>query len=250
MVTAKDIARRLPPVRRLIDERDALRGQLAATKERTEFDYLFVYTYGRSGSTLVQGLLNSIPGYTIRGENAGMLESHYAWWKDYSDRIAKMKPAKVASPTHPWYGAGLTGPDHLATELRRHLLRTLLQPEPDTRVVGFKEIRWWKNETIAYVDFVRQVFPGARFVMLTRDVESVIKSKWWADRDPDVARGQLAKWESRMARAAEHLGDDAHRLHYDDFVADREVLRGLFDWLGEPFDRARVDAVMDTRHSI
>ena len=31
-------------------------------------------TYGRSGSTLVQGLLNSIPGYLIRGENSAALD--------------------------------------------------------------------------------------------------------------------------------------------------------------------------------
>ena len=38
------------------------------TARRDDFGYLFVVTYGRSGSTLLMGLLNSIPGYLIRGE--------------------------------------------------------------------------------------------------------------------------------------------------------------------------------------
>jgi hypothetical protein len=33
------------------------------------FPNIFVVTYGRSGSTLLQGVLNGIPGFLIRGEN-------------------------------------------------------------------------------------------------------------------------------------------------------------------------------------
>ena len=32
-------------------------------------DHVFVMTYGRSGSTLLMGILNSIPGWLLRGEN-------------------------------------------------------------------------------------------------------------------------------------------------------------------------------------
>ena len=39
--------------------------------------YLFVITYGRSGSTVLLNLLNAIEGYTIRGENCGIV-SHLA----------------------------------------------------------------------------------------------------------------------------------------------------------------------------
>ena len=35
--------------------------------------FVFVVTYGRSGSTLLQNVLNTIPGYCIRGENANTL---------------------------------------------------------------------------------------------------------------------------------------------------------------------------------
>jgi hypothetical protein len=38
-------------------------------EDEPSFRLSFVVTYGRSGSTLLQGLLNSIPRYCIRGEN-------------------------------------------------------------------------------------------------------------------------------------------------------------------------------------
>ena len=34
-----------------------------------KFDSVLIVTYGRSGSTLLQGILNSIEGCLIRGEN-------------------------------------------------------------------------------------------------------------------------------------------------------------------------------------
>ncbi len=52
-----------------------------------------------------------------------------------------------------------------------------------------------------------------------------------------------------MLSAAEGLGDAVYRVHYDDYVADPDVLRGLFDWLGEVYDQNRIDAVMATPHS-
>src|SRR3954447_25026285 len=37
--------------------------------EAPSYRYVFVVTYGRSGSTLVQGLLNTLPQTLVRGEN-------------------------------------------------------------------------------------------------------------------------------------------------------------------------------------
>ena len=42
-----------------------------------KFDYIFIISYGRSGSTLLQGVLNSIDGVLIRGEKV-MLDADLA----------------------------------------------------------------------------------------------------------------------------------------------------------------------------
>ena len=49
---------------------------------------------------------------------------------------------------------------------------------------------------------------------------------------------------------ADSLGEAAYRVHYDDYVADPAVLRGLFEWLGEPWDEDAVRAVMARKHSV
>ena len=220
----------------------------ASGQDRTDLSYLFVLTYGRSGSTLLQGILSATPGVTIRGENGGVIQHLFAFHDTVTRHRDRLARSEVLPPSHPWWG--IDGyPDATALrDIRTLLLETVLRPEPDCRVVGFKEIDWPQERLAELLGFMRAVFPGARFVLNTRDLAHVAASKWWARR-PD-ALGELQAMEQRYVAALDELGDDAwYRVHYDDWVADPEVLRGLFDWLGEPFDVARVRAVLDVPHS-
>ena len=58
--------------------------------------FLFVVTYGRSGSTLVQGLLNAMPGVLVRGENNLFVLPLFRSW----DALASFQDAAAtyASP--------------------------------------------------------------------------------------------------------------------------------------------------------
>jgi hypothetical protein len=246
-----DLQRR---VARLRAQRDALKTRnmrLAASQrvsrkgDRGDLRYLFIVTYGRSGSTLLQGILSSIPGYLIRGENGG---AAYHLYKFHA-------VAEHSRTSHPgwrstrsaWFGIG-GYPTRLALkQLRELLLATLIRPEKDSRVVGFKEIRWRQSDLDEYVGFLRAVFPGARFVINTRNLDDVAVSQWWARNSE--ARTVLAEAEDRMLALKTSLGDDAYHIHYDDYAHDLGKLRGLFEWLGEEFDESRVKEVMNEKHS-
>ena len=218
--------------------------------ERDDADqlaYLFVMTYGRSGSTLVQGLLNSIPGYLIRGENSAAVTHLHAFHKVLAEESTRGNLVNRRKVTHPFFGMPDVPLEASVAGIRRLVLETLLRPEPDTRVTGFKEIRWYQPDLAEYAAFLREVFPGARFVVNTRNQADVLKSKWWAKKDNTA---YLAGIEERILDVAAGLGDAAYRVHYDDYVADPAVLRGLFEWLGEDFDLERVRVTLETRHSV
>lgn len=210
--------------------------------------HLFVVTYGRSGSTLLMGVLNSTPGYLIRGENWDALHHLFLFHRTLAEGATRWAPERLRRRTHPFFGAA-DFPVRRSLERTRELVTdTVLRPREDTRVTGFKEIRWYREDVEEYVAWLREVFPGARFVVNTRDHAAVLRSGWWA-KQPDAAE-QLPRVEARVLGLADALGDAAYRVHYDDYVADPGVLRGLFDWLGEPFDEARVREVLATRHSV
>ena len=81
--------------------------QNATTPEKGQlnFRHLFVITYGRSGSTLLQGLLNSIDGMLIRGENNNVVVNLFQAHAALS--LTKKKFIKdTRAPTAAWFGAG------------------------------------------------------------------------------------------------------------------------------------------------
>ena len=243
-----ELRREVDRLREVVDRKDQrIAGLQRRLDGRTDLGYLFVVTYGRSGSTLLNGILNDIPGYLLRGENGDALHHLFHFHTTLVDR--KAEHAGARSPERPWFGIAGFDPDRSLAGLRRLVLETVLRPGPDTRVTGFKEIRWARKDLPAYAAWLRQVFPGARFIVNTRSHEAVLASKWWADADPESATRRLADAEEQILALADDLGDAAYRVHYDDYVADPDVLAGLFAWLGEDYDAARVRAVMEKRHS-
>jgi hypothetical protein len=150
---------------------------------------------------------------------------------------------------NPFYGMGDFPVEASIAGSRRLALETLLRPKADTRVTGYKEIRWWRHEDLdAYVGWLREVFPGARFLVNTRDHAAVLRSKWWAKGGDNSEH--LADIERRLLATAARLGDAAYHVHFDDYVADPATLAPMFAWLGEEYDEASVRQTMTKKHSV
>ena len=258
--------RQVPPIARLVQQRDSLarqtrslRRQLAATQSEARrlrrgtvddegLGYLFVVTYGRSGSTLLQGVLNSIPGYLIRGENGGVLRQLFEFHHEAVRRRDEHgEMARRRGPRSPWFGIDGYRDEVALRSIRQLALTTVLRPRRGTRVVGFKEVRWAKEDVAELIGFLRQVFPGARFVFNTRELDAVAQSKWWTNYSD--AKERLTAIEERLLKICDELGDEAYHVRFDDYVTDATRLRGLFEWLGEDFDPGRLAAVLTKKHS-
>lgn len=239
----------------LTEQRDRLRRRIDTFERDRRLDYVFVVTYGRSGSTLVQGLLNSIPGYLVRGENRQIMRHLWAFDKEgLAERMTQRRKqrkrgAEVGSSdaTSPLFGMDNFAHRAALNYVRKIAVRTLFRPEDDTRVTGFKEILWGEEDTPEFVAWLQEVFPGAKFVINTRDLSAVAQSAWWAE-DPDAV-ADLQRREAILLALRDQLGDAAYHIRYDEFTEDPTVLRGLFDWLGEAWDEERVRAVLGKRHS-
>lgn len=215
-------------------------------RDPRELSYVFVVTYGRSGSTLLSGILNAIPGYLIRGENRDALHHLFLFHRTLATEKERVGETLGRQRTHPFFGIGDVPLETSLDDIRRLVLDTVLRPKDDTRVTGFKEIRWYHSDLEEYVAWLREVFPGAKFLVNTRNNADVLKSGWWAEGDH--ADG-LARAEEGILRLAETLGDAAYRVHYDDYAADPGALRGMFEWLGETYDEAAVRQVMAKPHA-
>lgn len=240
--------------RRLREERAQVRRQLRRLTPRTDLEFVFIVTYGRSGSTLLQGILNSIPGYHIRGENGQLLRDLYdvyrsaRHWRARQRRWLRDHPEhEEVPPTNAWYGMDRLPLARLNDDIRRMFVDRVLRPRPEDRVVGFKEIRWEGPDLEPFVDWLRSVFPGVRFIINTRNLDDVRQSAWW--RRHEDALTHLREVDRQLRELASRLGSDAYLVHYDDYVGDPATLSGLFEWLGEEPDLAKIHNVLSVQHS-
>jgi hypothetical protein len=215
----------------------------------TRFGHLFVITYGRSGSTLLQGILNAIPGYLIRGENGGVV-SYVKHLVDHTMRVAESYGSISKEPSDPWYGIADVRRSDLVESLRTMVIRDVIRPGPEHRCTGFKEIRYGPDRAPdlgAYLDFMEELFPGACFVFNERDVGATARSGFWATQ-PD-AHGYLAHFLDRMRNTYDRGRGNYAWVNYDDYRDSPEALRPLFAFLGEEWEEDRLRHLMTRTHS-
>ena len=70
-----------------------------------DLQYLFVVTYGRSGSTLLMGVFqHTLPGYLVRGENRDALHHLFLFDQTMRTESNGARSCNLRQPTHPFFG--------------------------------------------------------------------------------------------------------------------------------------------------
>jgi hypothetical protein len=211
--------------------------------------HVFIVTYGRSGSTVLQRVLQSIPGYFIRGENNHTLYPMYlAYRRAFEARYEHGK--KQHSPEDPWYGADDIVPQQFAARLCDAFKSEIIRAPEGTRVAGFKEIRFHEagEELFApYLDFIAEHFPGSKFIFNSRQWEAVSKSSWWATMDPQLVESIIEKADGLFAGYCNDNPETCYQMHYEDFCGNPVAFQGLFDFLQEPFDKTAIANLIEPK---
>lgn len=224
--------------------------------------YVFVVTYGRSGSTLTQTLLNAIPGYSIRGENGNLtyflsraihiVAQHemFAWRRE---DIAKPPEERrgylrgiLGKPYDPWAGVENVDPDDFRLSLMDIFVAKVLRPEPGCRVAGFKEIRFHEDPRffLDHLTYLRDSFPKARFLFQTRDHEAVSKSSWWANKPKQAVLEQLRKAEGLFAEFQAANPEICFTISYERYAEGASYVRQIYEFLGENIPDAQIEATL------
>ena len=219
------------------------------------FDRIFVVTYGRSGSTLLQGLLNAISGYRIYGENAGFMFKLQESYEALLFAHTHLANARNDNESQPWFGSSRYDEESVTLEFRRFIDRMLFRPHLNTldRVFGFKEIRFneVEHEKIdKYLQFVLKIYPKSAIIFNTRNIADVLKSGWWRINYWPGLPKQLSDFHTYCKEYATRNSQYAVHLSYDDLIlGDRKEVGRLLDFLGESLDSDQIDRVFRGSHS-
>lgn len=214
--------------------------------------FVTVVTYGRTGSTAIQAALNALPGVIVRGENYNALRGLNAYVQAVAETADRHHSGR---PTHPWFGSARLSPSDVVTDLRRHVLDTLLRPRRDTRWIGFKEVRYEPGHFAEYDDllnyllFLDKLLPGIGYLVNVREPRAAAASGWWPDNDR--ALEVLTQTRDRLVQVTQDLTailgpQRASLVEYESWTADPGTLLEAFATLGLPRDdRAALDALQE-----
>lgn len=218
------------------------------------FQSVLVITYGRSGSTLLQGLLNSIEGCVVRGENYNMCHGLFLAYRALQE--TKAQPSNKAeyslSVTHPWFGAAWLDEQRFLQDARELVFHQLMPENAGAfpQCIGFKEIRYFpaNNNLHAYLNFLSKLFPNPAFIFLTRDHDQVLQSAWWKNEETVKAKKELEQFEAAVSAYGKEK-NFVFRIDYQDMTNRTHRLKELFDFLGAPYIEEKVDQVLAVKHS-
>ena len=149
---------------------------------------------GRSGSTTMQRIINSIPNSNICGENDGSINSlldFYIRIKYASSNYipGKFKPASyeecISKNIKPsWYNSY----DFASiTQQIRNTIISMFKNKETTNLWGFKEIRY-DNTNVKYLKEFKELFPQTKVIIQIRENIREQQNSGWYKGDKNATR--------------------------------------------------------------
>lgn len=221
---------------------------------------IFLLGSGRSGTTLLQKILNSADDVMIWGEHGGFLKklarAYYAHTEN--PKVKRKIFLQNPGPNDPnldhhrlrltdfdycwmnWYGRR-----EVAANFAGLIESFFHPPGMEKRHWGFKEIRYGGEDRV--VEMLAELFPNARFVFIVRNPVDVIASQaslgWGSKTSVGSGWKRLAEaWAAQNRALLEFQRTNEGRTRFVRFEsltsADPGPVEDLFDWLGfETSDR-------------
>lgn len=217
--------------------------------------HVLILTYGRSGSTLLQGLLNRAPTVHVAGENGDFV---YHLFK--ANQVIEATKAQVGqdpsrTPRHPFFGIDAIDADRLRVDLARAVDRQIIASCPAGKqptTVGYKEIRYpYKQDLAEYLRFLDALFSDCAFLFLFRDLGRVLKSGMFAELS-EAKRGNLHSLFREFEKTATEFSmkhPQCALLKYEDFTQDPSKLLRQLSEVGLSYGLDELEEVLEVPHS-
>jgi hypothetical protein len=206
---------------------------------------------GRSGSTSLQRILNTIPNSNICGENSGAINSLLEFYRrikfsstnyipghfnpaSYEDIISKnVKPA--------WYNSYNF---NQITHLIRMTIINMFKKNDATNTWGFKEIRY-DSGNINYIKDFKELFPQTKVIIQVREnLTAQSKSGW--HKDDINAIPFLKKTTMQLIEFAKQNKDWCYLTSFERMF-NKNNIQNIFHFIGcrEKYEEAKITEILN-----
>ena len=212
--------------------------------------FIIICATGRSGSTTLQRLINTIDECNITGEKFGAIENLLECYnnikktnkiiprdKNHKFTIKELEKKKIKPA---WYNC------YNFNEVKKNIKQTILSilvnkdSITDYKILGFKEIRWFGK--INLLDDFIELFPKTKIIChLDDNVNRQCKSNWWSKNSVE-SKKLLIKYNQMLINYS--LSKDNCYLSYLKNLFIVSEVKKIFLFLDEKFDEEKYKLII------
>ena len=206
---------------------------------------------GRSGSTTMQRIINSVPNSNICGENFGAINSLLEFYKriktttfdfvpghlrpaSYEDIISKnVKPS--------WYNSYNF---QQTVSMIKMLIASLFKNSETTNVWGFKEIRY-DNGNINYIKEFKELFPQTKVIIQVRANIQAPSQSSWLKKDRNAVQ-YLNTLNNEFYNFYNHNKEWCYFTTFEKMF-DMENIKKIFEFIdcSQYYDQNKIKQILD-----
>jgi len=212
---------------------------------------ILICASGRSGSTTMQRLINTIPNSNICGENFGAINSLLDFYRRIKYTTFKNVPGHLTPFTYDYLIRKNIKPSWYnsynfkqITEMIRQMITSMFKNSNETNVWGFKEIRY-DEKNIGYIKDFKELFPQTKVIIQLR--ENVIKqseSGWFKNDKSSVQF--INNYNKNLIKFYNSNKDFCYLTSFEKMF-DMKNLYNIFCFIGceEHYDAELLKSILD-----
>ena len=206
---------------------------------------------GRSGSTTMQRLINTIPNSNICGENFGAINSLLEFYRRIKQSTINNIPGHFTPASYEsiisknikpcWYNS--YNYSQMVLLIKTSIINMFKNKET-TDTWGFKEIRY-DDGNIKYIEDFKELFPQTKVIIQIRENVAAQSKSGWHIKNKNAP--QLLMKTNRELIDFYNAHKDYCYLTSFERMFNKNNLRNIFDFIecGEKFNEGKIDEVLN-----
>ena len=206
---------------------------------------------GRSGSTSMQRILNTIPNSNICGENLGAINSLLEFYRRIKESSTQKIPGRLKPASYhdilsqnikpAWYNSYNYGQ---MVHLIKMTIVNMFKKNNDNDLWGFKEIRY-DSGNISYIKDFKELFPQTKVVIQIREnLKAQSKSGWHKENANAIPF--LKKTTNELIHFAKENKEWCYLTSFERMF-NKNNIKNIFHFIecGEKYDENKIAEILN-----
>jgi hypothetical protein len=212
---------------------------------------ILICATGRSGSTTMQRIINTIPNSNICGENYGAINSILEFYRRLKITTKEYVPGHLRRATFEdivsknikpsWYNS--YNLEQIIQMIKITIINMFKNSE-STNIWGFKEIRY-DSGNINYIKDFKELFPQTRVIIQIRENIELQSKSGWFKHDKNAIKF-LTKTNKELINFALANKEWCYLTSFEQMF-DKNSLKNIFSFIGcgENYDENKITEILN-----